>query len=324
MKRGYSLALAMVFVLAAGISCVLGQDSGPPAAESPYLGQKPPGLEPEIFSPDVVSVGEGVHGNIVFSPDFSVAAWSPNYHVDDRNVLLTMEYSGDRWRTPEAFYRRGEGFSHGEPFFSHDGRRLYFLSGEINGSKTENEKIYYVERTGEGWSQPTLLTPVLDSFNLHWQFSLDGKGNLYFGGKSKSDESAEIYFCEYRDGEYLSPVKLSGNINTAVAEFSPFVSPVDDYLVFTRLTPQQGAPPSMNLFVSFRDESGDWQEAGNLTGHIELPEERPFTLMSQARVTPDGRYLFFTFFDGKGHMVYWMDAGIIEKARSQTDSIRSR
>jgi hypothetical protein len=71
---------------------------------------------------------------------------------------------------------------------------------------------------------------------MHWQFSLDKKENLYFGGKSSSDESSEIYFSKYENGEYQNP----------------------------------------------------------------------------ARVTPDSRYLFFTFFNGKGHMVYWVDVKIIE------------
>lgn len=112
-------------------------------------------------------------------------------------------------------------------------------------------------------------------------------------------------------------MKLSENINTSSGEFAPFISPSDDYLIFTRVIIHEGAPPQMNLFLSFRDNSGTWQKATNLTEKIGLPAKTPFVMMSQARITPDGKYLFFTFFNGKGHMVYWGDAKIIENLNSK-------
>jgi hypothetical protein len=315
-----AIQLLLLAVLLSGALHAQEESIDFPALRGPYLGQKPPGLKPELFASDIVSVKEGVHGNIVFSPDFSEAAWSPNYWVDDKNVLLRMQYSDGQWGSPVAFYPRGQGFSHGEPFYSYDGNRLYFLSGQINAmDKTEKETIWYVEKTSEGWSEPELLTPVLDSFQMHWQFSLDREGNLYFGGKSGSDKSAEIYSVKCENGKYQTPVKLSENINTSTAEFSPFISPDDDYLIFTRLVRHEGAPPEMNLFISLRDKNGNWQEARNLTEYIELPEQESSIMMlqSQVRVTPDGQYLFFTFFDGRGHMVYWVDAKIIKELKPE-------
>lgn len=304
------------FIIVAGILFSQEKSSNFPVLKGPYLGQKPPALKPELFAPDFVSVKEGVHGNIVFSPDFKEAAWSPNYLVDDKHIFFRMEYSDGQWRAPSAVHLR-EGCSHGEPFYSYNGKRFYFLSGQIGASKkTENETIWYLEKKMSGWSEPKLLASVLNSFQMHWQFSLDKKESLYFGGKSSSDESSEIYFSKYENGEYQNPVKLSKNINTSSGEFAPFISPNDDYLIFTRVIMQEGAPPQMNLFLSFRDSSGKWQKAKNLTEKIGLPAKTPFIIMSQARITPDGRYLFFTFFNGKGHMVYWIDAKIIEDLKS--------
>jgi len=214
---------------------------------------------------------------------------------------------------PQAFFPRGERYKHSEPVYSHDGKQLNFLSDERNVPRgEENETIWYADRMPNGWSKPQLLTPVLDSFKIHWQFSFDLQNNLYFGGKSSTDESGEIYFSKYKDGKYENPQKLPDNINTHSAEFSPFISPHDNYLIFSRLLPQDSAPPQMNLFISFRDRHGKWQKAKNLTDKIELPEKTPIIMMSQARVTPDGKYIFFTFFNGKGHMVYWINAEIIE------------
>lgn len=312
MNNKFQLFFLAVFIVIVGV--LFSQEKTPnfPVLKGPYLGQKPPALKPELFAPDLVSVGEGVHGNIVFSPDFKEAAWSPNYWVNDKNVLFRMEYSDGRWKAPAAVCIR-EGYSHGEPFYSYDGKRFYFLSGQIGASKkTENETIWYLEKKTNGWSEPRLLTSVLDSFKMHWQFSVDKEENLYFGGETGPDESSEIYFSKYENDKYQKPVKLSENINTNAGEFSPFISPKNDYLIFTRVIMQKASPPQMNLFVSFRDESGKWQKASNLTDKIGSPVNTRFIMMSQARVTPDGKYLFFTFFNGKGHMVYWVAAKVIE------------
>jgi hypothetical protein len=311
MRTTFQVLLSIALISLIGTSYAQEDHSEFPVLTGIYLGQEPPAAKPELFAPGIVSIGEGVHGNIVFSPDFSEAAWSPNYLVDGKNVCLRMEYSDGRWEAPTAFCVR-EGYSHGEPFYSYSGKRLYFLSGKTGASgKTADESIWYVEKTEDGWSEPKLLTPVLDPFSMHWQFSLDREENLYFGGKSSADESAEIYFSSHEEGAYLDPVRLPGTINTDTGEFAPFISPDDSFLVFTRVVPREGAPPSTNLFVSFRDQAGNWQEAANLTEKIELPAKTPFLMMSQARMTPDGKYLLFTFFNGKGHMVYWLDAAVI-------------
>ena len=313
MNSKFTLSFLTASLILTGVLFSQSKAAEFPVLIGPYLGQTPPALKPELFAPDFVSVKQGVHGNIVFSPDFSEAAWSPNYRVDDRNIIFKMEYSNGQWTDPVAVCPR-EGYSHGEPFYSHDGKRFYFLSGKIGASKkTENEKIWYMEKKTDGWSEPQLLAPVLDSFKMHWQFSFDQEENLYFGGKSSADDSAEIYFSRYENGTYQRPVKLSDSINTSTGEFSPFISPNDDYLIFTRVIMREGAPPNMNLFVSYRDQSGMWQKAKNLTEKIDLTADIPLTMMSQARVTPDGKYLFFTFFNGKGHMVYWVDAKVLER-----------
>ena len=39
-----------------------------PTLEGPYLGQKPPGLIPEVFAPDIVW-SEHVEGAVAFTPD---------------------------------------------------------------------------------------------------------------------------------------------------------------------------------------------------------------------------------------------------------------
>ncbi|TFH44573.1 MAG: hypothetical protein E4G94_03475, partial [ANME-2 cluster archaeon] len=163
-------------------------------------------------------------------------------------------------------------------------------------------------------SEPKLLSSTLSSF--HWQFSFDKNNNLYYGGKSQ-DKKAEIYFSKYKDNNYENPLTLSEKINTDNPEFSPFISPDNTYLVFVRMLEQQNAPPKINLFVSFKDKNGNWTEAQNLTAKLDMSIQSPVEMMGAPRITPDGKYLFFTSFNGKGHMAYWVSTKIIEKLRPQ-------
>jgi hypothetical protein len=303
--------LILILAVISNIS-LFAQNPEPSNCTGKYLGQKEPGMKAELFAPGLVSVGEGVHGNVVFTPDFTEAAWHPNYTINGKSLIFIMIYRDGKWNSPREFFPKDR-CNYSEPFYSYDGRRLYYLSGNIGESgQTENEKIWFVERKGEGWSEPKLLSQVLPAF--HWQFSLDRNQNVYFGGSS-ADKKAEIYYSKFENDEYLTPVRLPETINSSSAEFSPFISPDDTYLVFTRLIEQQNGPPQMNLYVSFRDKDGNWMESQNLTEKLDLQVQTPLIMMSAARVTPDGKYLFFTFFNGEGHMVYWVDAKIINEIR---------
>jgi hypothetical protein len=86
-------ALLILFVLAA--NSILAQEAKFQGLTGEYPGQKEPGL----FAEDLVSIKEGIHGNIVFIPDFSEAAWRPNYKVYGRSVIYIVKhrnYRGDQ------------------------------------------------------------------------------------------------------------------------------------------------------------------------------------------------------------------------------------
>lgn len=277
-----------------------------------YLGQPEPGLIPELFAPGLVSTGQGVHGNIVFTTDFSEAAWHPNYLVNGKAIIYIMKYMNGKWHAPTEFFLK-EGFNYSEPFYSYDGIKLYYLSGQEGTSgNAENEKVYFVERNGEDWSEPKLLSISLPAF--HWQFSFDRNSNFYFGGKSEN-KKGEIYFSQFNNGAYLTPTRLSDNVNSEFAEFSPFISPDNTYIVFVRMLEQPNGPPKTNLFVSSKDSNGNWTQAQNLSPQLKMSEKSPVEMMGAPRITPDGKYLFFCHFNGKGHMPYWVSTKIIEELK---------
>lgn len=302
----FSLALLNFSVI------ITAQSTDKLTSNNKYLGQKEPDCTPALFAPGLVSVGNGVHGNIVFNSDFTEAAWHPNYPIDGKELIYIVKCKNSNWEAPVEFFI-SKGHNYAEPFYSYDNKRLLFLSGDIGSSgNAENEKIYYVERNGESWSGPKILGENLPDF--HWQFSLDKENNLYFGGKSE-DKKGEIYYSQFSKGEYLIPTRLSETINSESAEFSPFIAPDNSYLVFVRMSELPNSPPKTNLFVSFKDKSGTWSQAQNLSAKIILPDKPQIELIGAPRITPDGKYLFFCYFNGQGHMVYWISTKVIEELK---------
>jgi hypothetical protein len=177
-----------------------------PFLKGSYLGQDEPGINAELFAPELVSIGQGVHGNIVFTADLMEAAWHPNYKVNGKSLIYLVRYKDGNWGEPIEFFPK-EGCNYSDPFYSYDGSKLYYLSGqEAASGNAENERIYFVERKGDEWSEPKLLSTNLPAF--HWQFSFDKENNLYFGGNSDG-KKGEIFFSKYNNGNYSTPEKLS-------------------------------------------------------------------------------------------------------------------
>lgn len=61
--------LFSVLIIVLGISLAQEKSEEFPILKGPYLGQKPPGVSPEIFAPGIISIDIMNHSTPVFSPD---------------------------------------------------------------------------------------------------------------------------------------------------------------------------------------------------------------------------------------------------------------
>jgi len=80
---------------------------------------------------------------------------------------------------------------------------------------------------------------------------------------------------------------MNGSINDGNTSVQPFISPDESYLIFCYFRP--GGQGTADLYISIREENGNWSEAQNIGNVIntEMLERFP-------SVSPDGKYLFFT------------------------------
>ena len=275
-----------------------------------YLGQTPPGETPVVFAPGIVSTKCRVYANVTFDAALTSACWTPN--SDDpacgRGGLIFSELDQGVWTSPRELSFMPDQYAHRSPFFSYSGKRLYFQAYlKSDQGWDQKERFYYVDRTAAGWSKPVLLDPILDKYMVHWQFSLDLENDLYFSGELRGREgSGGIYLAERKDGRYLEPELIFSNESFKDFVFGPAISPAGDYILFTRLHPRGSQNPRvMSLYASFRAKDGGWREPREL-GEILNMEG------NQARISPDGKYVFFVRNDG---MAYWVAASIIDRLR---------
>ncbi|UCD24646.1 MAG: ankyrin repeat domain-containing protein [Gemmatimonadota bacterium] len=280
-----------------------------PELAGPYMGQRPPdaGSAPTLFALDIVSTHRFQHGTIAFSPAGDEAMWSSQIAIQEtgysQGLMLFSRIQNGRWTepAPAPFSRLGLGDD--VPFYLPGGDRLYFLSvrlapGEEPG---QGERIWYVDRTADGWSEPQIVAGGPNTLDLHWEFSVAADTSIYVASRG------ELYVSRYLDGRYAEPESLGPIVNSEADEGMPFIAPDDSYLLFTRFRHPDNIGFS-DLWISFPDEQGNWAEAVNLGERINsVAGICPI-------VTPDGRYLFFQSGNDDN---YWVDAEFIERLRRE-------
>jgi tetratricopeptide (TPR) repeat protein len=148
----------------------LGERTG---LQGPYLGQKTPGLEPELFAPGIVSTAGHMEFALTFTPDGREIYFTSRPEPDGRNAILVARWEKDGWTAPqEAPFAAGGTWSN-EPFITPDGKHLYFGSRRPKPGETEpSYGIWVSDRTGDGWSAPRYHGPGMF-------VSVDRSGHLY-------------------------------------------------------------------------------------------------------------------------------------------------
>ena len=273
-----------------------------PVITGKYFGQRLPGKTPVPFVVPFPDIQKGFHGIFSFSPDGKSAYWKPDWNPYD--PIHETKLIKKQWTKPvvSLFSARDQGDD--APYISPDGKRLFFLSQRpiVDGNMPFPyvEKIWVMDKTADGWSEPKKMPEAVNSVSyMHWQISSDLQGNLYFGA------GGNIYCAGFKDGEYKAAEKLDITINNGkVINFSPCISPDGSYIIFSRQVPYF----TYQLFLSFRKKDGTWSEPLNLSNYLK------HFYSVDARVTPDGKYLFFS---GRGGVVYWVDASFIEDLRPE-------
>jgi len=268
----------------------------PTGLKGPYLGQTPPGKTPQMFAPGLVSRMAASEYAITFSFD-----GKEMYYTLGGNPQTTMfcRETAEGWTAPApaAF---SAGFGAHEPFLTLDNRQIYWgwfrpiPPGEPNRQNMDYG-IWVSDRTADGWSAPKFVGQGM-------YITATRDGQFYI---TDHTELPNGYLAKVRmiNGKFAGFERLHGGMDALRSRFPniahPAIAPDGSYIVFD----VEGGP---HLFVCFRNPDGTWSEA------IDLSEHGLDRRAGIAKVSPDGKYLFF----GLNGDIYWVSTALIEDLRT--------
>ncbi len=281
----------------------IAQQDNLPVLKGPYLGQKPPSMIPELFSPGVISSAMNEHSPAAFSPDGKEVYWAV---TDGRMMTIKyMKQEKSRWTSPQIapFV---EGLECSSPVFSVDGKKLYFTSQDR--LKNWETTLWHVERTTSGWSERNRVESIINTGDLGYQVSLTKDGTLYFGSSREGGFGQEdIYRSRLIHGKYTTPENLGSAINSDIIEASVFVAPDESYILFTRIR-MENREPNINFFVSFQKRDKTWTQAVDISEKLDSKSSAFWIGAS-----PDGEYIFFVKRKGGTSDMHWVCSRILDE-----------
>jgi Tol biopolymer transport system component len=278
-----------------------------------YLGQKPPADQAELFANGKISTDAFEHSAPSFSPDGKTVLWAIMEMPSYKSSILEMNYESGKWSEPHHPSFSDTTVSDIYPSFSPDGKHLYFSSERKLPSGQSPDKgniIWKVEKTENGWAIPEPVDSAV-SKGGEYAASVTKSGNLYFTYGPHRSPDWNIFRSESHSN--IKPVPLAF-VNSAGYEDGPFIAPDESFLIFESDRPG-GVGESIDLYISFRSEQGEWGPPKNMGPKINTSASERF-----ARLSPDGKYLFFGSnrrqiqatpnFD-----IYWIEASIIDELK---------
>lgn len=309
----FLLSFISLFILSAFIFSVAfnSQDNAPQFSnfndlKGAYLGQKPPGMIPEIFAPGYIST-EKKELNSVFTPDGKEFYFSIS---PDRGYKIYFTQQLEKgWAQPKPVPFSSEN-SDVDMCITPDGKRMYFGSTRpINGNPQDDFKIWYVERMGNTWSEAKYLDSPINEGRRALYPTVSHKGTMYFQAIRKDTlGERDIYYSELVNGEYAEPVCLGESINSIYAEGDVCIAPDESYII-VNCSGRSDTNGRSDLYISFKKEDGTWAKLKNMGNKINSTGSDYCPMLS-----PDGKYFFFTRTDTGNGDIYWVDAKIIHSS----------
>ncbi len=218
--------------------------------------------EPEAFLPQL----------FINYPNVRDIAISPNgdeiyFTVDDiKSKIALISYikkvNNNEWSKPKAALFSGK-YRDLEPAFSPDGKRLYFVSNRPINKDSISPKdydIWYVDKINTNWSSPKNIGFQINSKANEYYPSVTKNGDIYFTSERENGVGSEdIFVSRLKDGKYQKPTALGLGVNTKYYEFNAYISPNEEYLIFSALRPNEGIGGG-DLYISY-NKNNEWSKA---------------------------------------------------------------
>jgi hypothetical protein len=171
-----------------------------------YLGQKPPGLEPELFAPNIIKT-EFREAASTFTPDLKEFYFRRRGGEYKYNTLVVVKHEDNQWKESLVESKSGE------PFISIDGKIMHL------GKR-------YRELTASGWSEVKNLGTPFEEFRI-MRLTASSNGTYYF---DEASENGPLRYSRLIDGEYETPQAL--NVDVGSWNAHPYIAPDESYIIW--------------------------------------------------------------------------------------------
>jgi hypothetical protein len=319
-----------------------GQARSPfPILQGQYLGQKAPGLTPQLFAPGIISTGM-YERDLALTPDGKEIFYSVSFGRIT-TILATREEKGV-WTEPEAAsFALDSAYLSLEPCLTADGKTMFFLSNRpLKGQQAkpgwQHQNIWASDRKADGsWGEPYDLGPPINTDANEFFPSVTRDGTLYFTRSRPGDEKTAIYRARRSGGTYAEPELLPPQVNGEGNPYNACIAPDASFLIACVSGRKDSISAGLpNYYVFFRDQDDKWSEGINLGTAINMPGASAispaispdlkffFFASNKSQISPgsaSGRFTFsrlLEFYNSpqNGNSdIYWVDAAVIRQLK---------
>ncbi|NQZ45157.1 MAG: PD40 domain-containing protein [Flavobacteriaceae bacterium] len=269
--------------------------------------QNYPDSIPTIFAPDIISIKGRLEHGISFTPDNEELVFGVLNKEDFSGKIFHSKMGDKNWTKPIVFDPLKDE-SVFLPYFSPDGKSILFAK---SSSETDNylTNIWVITKKNNLWDNPKKIEAPISSIARESMACITSDGTIYFSSNRNGNGLADLYFSKLDNGEYLNAERID-SVSTERDEESVFISPDENYMVFSRYVADDNPP---DLFISYRESNGNWTKPRLLDTTINTAdwERRPF-------VSVDNKFLFFTRLETEGFNliesdIYWVNTSKVFK-----------
>lgn len=247
--------------------------------------------------------------NPVVSADESVMAFTalrPNTgktRTGDKfieEIYISYNNSGN-WSEPKVVPVASD-YNVGTAGMSPDGQKMLIFMGGI----TDPGSLFVINKAGETWSKPGLITPTLNTpkfLESTASITPDGKTIYFASDRLGGQGGLDIYKTQMQaNGSWSPPVNLGPEVNTKANEDAPFIHPDQKTLFFT--SDGHKTMGGRDIFMT-KQVNGKWTPPENMGYPVNTTaNDNYFTLIA------DGTRAYFSS-DRKGGLgeqdIYYLD-----------------
>lgn len=275
-----------------------------------YFGFPPPGEKPVVFAPGLISTDEREY-YISFSNDGKLCTFCRVSNDGKDPEMHYMLRTKKGWTKPSGipYLTQKKDRYH---LLATKGHRLYFSSSRSFPAAPSAPilmKLWQMDFIDNRWHEPILVDFYTQTKDFIGHVTMSNKGNFYFWAYNEREGKVlgDLFYSKLENGKYGKIRNMGNKINKSAEECDPFVDPQERYILYmVKKSPL--CLGGFDLFISFKKKDGSWSEGVNLG-----PKINSTSLDMYPRVSPDGKYLFFSSKRSGNMKIYWCSTRVFDK-----------